>query len=134
MRNLRLISTTAAILLLGAGVVSAQGTKSDGMLGAPAAQQNAPTEKVSPSVKSDRSKAPEKAGTATESDRQQITDKGGAATKASSDGSADETSRHMARHRGADYASGHHRSLYNHYRGDRGCWGHRHSWTPWLGC
>ena len=43
MRNLRLISTTAAILLLGVGAVSAQIMKTDETLApAPAAQQNAP--------------------------------------------------------------------------------------------
>ena len=49
MRNLRLISTTAAILLLGASAVSAQTMKTDETpANAPAAQQNAPAEKVAP--------------------------------------------------------------------------------------
>ena len=65
MRNLRLISTTAAILLLGAGAVSAQNTiKTDETPGAPAAQQNAPPEKIAPAAKSDPIKAPEKTGQA----------------------------------------------------------------------
>jgi hypothetical protein len=147
MRTLRLISTTAAIVLLGAGVVSAQGMKTDETVGAPAVQQNAPAEKMAPAVKSDQSKAPDKTGqalpTTPGSDtKQQTTDKGapaGATTKVSSDaeGSADVKSKRTARHMGARYASGHHRSLYNSYRGDhgyRGCRGYRHSWMPWLGC
>src|ERR1700676_929315 len=146
MRALRLISTTAAILLLGAGAVSAQGMKTDQTPGAPAAQQNAPAEIMAPAVKSDQSKAPEKTGqvapTAPISDnKQQNTDKGapaGAAAKDSSDvvGSADVKSKRTARHVGARYA-GYHGPLYNSYRGDRGyrgCRGRGHSWTPWLWC
>jgi len=53
MKNLRLLSTTAAVLLLGAGAVSAQGMKNDEAPGrAPAAQQNAPAEKMAPALKS----------------------------------------------------------------------------------
>jgi uncharacterized protein involved in copper resistance len=146
MRTL-LISTTAAILLLGAGAVSAQGTKTDQTSGVPAAQQSAPAEKMAPAVKSDQSKMPEQTRqampTAHESDNKlKTTDKGaaaGAATKVSSDaaGSTDVESKQAARHMGARYASGHHRSLYNSYRGDRGdngCRHHRHGWMPWLGC
>ena len=63
MRNLRLISTTAAILLLGVGAVSAQTMKSDETPAAsPAAQQNAPAEKMAPALKSDQPKAPETTG------------------------------------------------------------------------
>jgi len=60
MRNLRLLSTTAAILLLSVGVVSAQGVKTDE---APAAQQKAPAEKMAPALKSDQ-RAPETTGQA----------------------------------------------------------------------
>jgi hypothetical protein len=147
MRTLRLISTTTAILMLGAGVVSAQSIKTDETVGAPAAQQSAPA-KMAPVVKSDQSKTSEKIGQAAptapvSANKQQTMDKGapaGAATKVSSDakGRTDVKSKHAARHIGARYASGHHRSLYNSYRGDRGyrgCRGHyRHSWMPWLGC
>ena len=63
MRNLRLISTTAAILLLGASAVSAQTMKTDeAPASAPAAQQNAPAEKVAPALKSDQPKAAETTG------------------------------------------------------------------------
>ncbi len=146
MRTL-LISTTAAILLLGAGAVSAQGVKTDETPGAPAAQQNAPAEKMAPAVKSDQGKAPEKAGqaapTVPESDnKQQATDQGapaGAAAKGSSeaDGSTVVKSKRAERHGGPRYASRHHGPLYNSYRGDYGyrhCRDHRHSWMPWLGC
>jgi hypothetical protein len=136
MRTLRLISTTAAILLLGAGAVSAQDMKTDKTPGAPAAQQNAPAEKMAPAMKSDQSKASES------DNKPQTTDKGapaGVAAKGSSDaaGSADVKSKRTARHVGARYAGGHHGPLYNSYRGDlgyRGCRGHRHSWMPWLWC
>jgi hypothetical protein len=147
MRTL-LISTTAAILLLGAGAVSAQGIKTDETPGAPAAQQNAPAEKMAPAVKSDQSKAPEKTGQATpimpdSANKQQTTDKGapaGATAKGSSEanGSAVAKSKRAERHGGARYASRHHGPLYNSYRGDHGyrdCHRHhRHSWMPWLGC
>ena len=146
MRTLRLISTTAAILLLGAGAVSAQGMKTnDTQPSAPAVQQNAPAEKMAPAGKSDQIKAPQKIGQAApkalQSDnKQQTTDKSmpaGAAAKGSSDanGSADVKSKRTARHVGARYAVRHHGPLYNSYRGDRGYYGcRRHSWTPWLWC
>ncbi len=144
MRTL-LISTTAAILLLGASAVSAQGIKTDETPGAPAAQQNAPAENMAPAVKSDQIKTPEKTGQAAPTvpdNKQQRTDKGApasAAAKGSSeaDGSAVVKSKRAERHGGARYASRHHGPLYNSYRGDRGyygCRGHRHSWMPWLGC
>jgi type IV secretory pathway VirB10-like protein len=87
MRNLRLISTTVAILLLGAGTVSAQSIKTDETPArAPAAQQIVPAEKMAPALKSDQRKAPETTGqampTAPEADKNAP---GGAATKSSSD-------------------------------------------------
>ena len=98
MKNLRLLSTTAVILLLGAGAVSAQGMKNDEAPGrAPAAQQNAPAEKVAPALKSGQRKAPETTGQAAEpeSDKRQLKtqkmDKGAPAApaaKGSSDGNA----------------------------------------------
>jgi hypothetical protein len=146
MRALRLISTTAAILLLGAGAVSAQVMKTN-ETSVPAAQQNAPAEKMAPAGKSDQIKAPEKIGQAApkapeSGNKQQTTDKGalaGAAAKSSSDanGSTDVRSNRTARHVRARYAGGHHGPFYNSYRGDRdyrGCRGHSHSWTPWLWC
>jgi len=70
MRNLRLISTTAAILLLGASAVSAQSMKSDETpASAPAAQQNAPAEKMAPALKSEQRKAPETTG---QSDKKEL--------------------------------------------------------------
>jgi hypothetical protein len=77
MRNLRLISTTAAILLLGAGVVSAQTVKTDeAPAPAPTAQQNAPAETVAPALKSSQIKTPETTGqaapTAPEADKKQL--------------------------------------------------------------
>jgi len=148
MRALRLISTAAAILLLGAGAVSAQGMKNDATpaaAAAPAAQQNAPPEKVAPPTKSDPIKAPEKSGQATpvaptSDNKQQMTDKGapaGIAAKDSSDanGGANLKSKRAERHVGRRYAGYHHGPLYDSYRGDRwyhGC--HRHSLMPWLWC
>jgi hypothetical protein len=86
MRNLRLLSTTAAVLLLGAGSVWAQDMKTNEKPGAPAAQQKAPVEKMAPALKSDQRKSSEKSGQATtpapESDRNEMKsqkmDKGGA--------------------------------------------------------
>ena len=145
MRNLRLISTAAAVLLLSAGAVSAQGMKTDETPAAPAAQQNAPPEKIAPAAKTDPIKAPEKSGQAapaapTSDTNQQTTDKGapaGAAAKNSADatGNADVTSKRADRHVGRRYAGYHHGPLYNSYRGDgwyHGC--HRHSLMPWLWC
>ena len=145
MRTLLLISTTAAILLLGAGAVSAQGMKTNETPSVPALQQNAPAEKMAPAGKSDQIKAPEKIGQAApkapeSGNKQQTTDKGmpeGAAAKGSSDatGSADVKSKRTARHVEARYAGRHHGPLFNSYRGDRGYYGcRRHSWTPWLWC
>jgi hypothetical protein len=142
MRTL-LISTTAAILLLSAGVVSAQSIKTDQTPGAPAAQQNAPVEKMAPAVKSDQIKTPQKTGQAAPTvpdNKQQTTDKGAPASTAAkgsseANGSVVAKSKRTERHGGARYASGHHGPLYNSYRGDHGyrdC--HRHSWMPWLGC
>ena len=137
MRTLRLISATTAILLLGAGAVSAQNIKTDETPSAPAAQQNAPPEKMAPAGKLDQIKAPEKI----QSDgNQQTTDKGvpaGDAAKVSSDTdrSTDMKSKRTARHVGARYAGGHHGPLYDSYRGNwgyRGC--HRHTLMFWLWC
>ena len=75
MKNLRLLSTTAAVLLVGAGAVSAQGMKNDeAPARAPAAQQNAPAEKVAPALNSGQRKAPETTGQAAEpeSDKTQL--------------------------------------------------------------
>jgi hypothetical protein len=75
MKSLRLLSTTAAVLLLGAGAVSAQGMKNDEAPGrTPSAQQNAPAEKVAPALKSGERKAPETTGQAAEpeSDKKQL--------------------------------------------------------------
>jgi hypothetical protein len=141
MRTLRLISTTAAILLLGAGAVSAQGMKTNETPSVPALQQNAPAEKMAPAGKSDQVKAPEKIGQAAPK-AQQTTDKGAPAStmaKDSSDanGSADMKSKRTARHVRARYAGAHYGPFYNSYRGDRyyrGCRGHGYGWTPWLWC
>ena len=56
MRNLQLLSTTAAMLLLGAGVAWAQDAKTNEKAGAPVTQQNAPAEKIAPASKSDQHK------------------------------------------------------------------------------
>jgi hypothetical protein len=147
MKTLRLISTAAAILLLGAGAVSAQGMKTNETPGVPAAQQNAPAEIMAPALKSDKSKTPEKTGQAaptapTSDNKQQTTDKGvrgGAVAKDTSGANAsnDVKSKRTSRHVGARYADHHHGPLYSSYRDDRGyrgCRGHGHSWTPWLWC
>ena len=65
MRKAKLLSTVAVALLLSAGVASAQGMSKDTPERAPAAQQNAPAEKVAPSVKGGEQKAPQTTGQAT---------------------------------------------------------------------
>ena len=145
MRTIRLISTTAAILMLGAGAVSAQGAQNDVTPAAPAAQQNAPPEKIAPAAKSDPIKTPEKTGqtvpTAPQSaNNQQPTEKAapaGDAANVSSDAnrSTDVKSKRTERHVGGRYAGYHHGPLYNSYRGEgwyHGC--HRHSLMPWRWC
>jgi hypothetical protein len=147
MKTLRLISTAAAILLLGAGAVSAQGMKTNETPGVPAAQQNAPAEIMAPAVKSDKSKTPEKTGQAaptapTSDNKQQTTDKGVrgrpvAKDSSGANGGNDVKPKRTSRHVGARYADHRHGPLYSSYRGDRGygsCRGHGHSWTPWLWC
>lgn len=58
MRKTQLLSTVAAALLLTVGAASAQGLKGDEQPGrAPAAQQNAPAEKVSPPMHHGQSKS-----------------------------------------------------------------------------
>jgi len=65
MKTARLLSTVAATLLLTAGAASAQQLKKDeAPARAPAAQQNAPAEKVAPGMKSGQIKAPETTGQA----------------------------------------------------------------------
>ena len=99
MKNARLLSTVAATLLLAVGAASAQDVKKDeAPARAPAAQQNAPAEKVAPAMKpgaqnAQGKKAPETTGQAPEGDRPKASDKGamdnkrdkGAAAKDSSD-------------------------------------------------
>jgi Spy/CpxP family protein refolding chaperone len=81
MKILRLLSTTAAVLLLGAAAVSAQGVKTDeSPARAPAAQQSAPAEKMAPEMKpreqkADTKKAPETVGQASDSEKSQTLDK-----------------------------------------------------------
>ncbi len=65
MKKAKLLSTVAAVLLLGAGAASAQGMSKEAPQQAPAAQQNAPAEKVAPSVKPGEHKAPQTTGQAT---------------------------------------------------------------------
>ena len=63
MRVTRLLSTTAAIILIGGGIAAAQGTKTDEAPGrAPAAQKSAPAEKVAPPMAQHPAKAPETTG------------------------------------------------------------------------
>jgi hypothetical protein len=152
MRQLRLLSTTAAILLLGVCAVSAQGMKTNDTTGAPpAAQQNAPPEKMAPALKSDQSKASDQIGQsapiAPKSDKQVTTDKGastGAVAKGSSDANSgvDAKSARTARnghrrHFAGRYEGRRNGPLYDSYgshRGYRGCRDHGNNWTLGLWC
>jgi hypothetical protein len=64
-KKAKLLSTVAAALLLSAGAASAQGMNKEAPQQAPAAQQNAPAEKVAPSIKGGEHKAPQTTGQAT---------------------------------------------------------------------
>jgi hypothetical protein len=117
MRNLRLISTTAAILLLGAGAVLAQGMKSDETpAAAPAAQQNAPAGAVAPALKSGQRKVPETTGqaaptTASEADKNQLKSQtmdkppAAAAPKSSSDANGNANAKNTAAENGVGATS-----------------------------
>ena len=128
MRQLRLLSTTAAIVLLGVSAVSAQGIKANETTGtSPTAQQNAP-----PALKSDKQSTTNN-GTST-----------GAVAKDSSDAnsSSDVKPARTAhsgyrRHFAWRYESSRNGPLYDSYegrRGYRGCRDHNHSPLPWLWC
>ena len=157
MRNLRLISTVSAILLLGVSAVSAQIVKTDETPAkAPVAQQNAPVEKVAPAVNSEQSKTRETTGqaapTTSASDKKELKTEtmkkdvpAAAAGKASSDADSKVTvkrkNRAADRNRGTSARasadenevgrSNHvrHRHYRHHYSH---CWtgffGHRHCW------
>ena len=64
MTKLRLLSSAAAALLLGASAASAQSIKAQAPERAPAAQQQAPAEKMAPPMKAGEPKAPETTGQA----------------------------------------------------------------------
>jgi hypothetical protein len=82
MKKARLLSTVAATLLLAVSTASAQDVKKDeAPARAPAAQQNAPAEKVAPTMKpgaqnTQEKKVPETTGQAPEGDRTKAFDKG----------------------------------------------------------
>jgi len=66
MRTTILLSTTTAVVLIAGGIAFAQGTKADEHPGrAPAAQQNAPAEKMAPPLTQRTHKAPETTGQGT---------------------------------------------------------------------
>jgi uncharacterized protein DUF1236 len=103
MRKLRPLAIVAAVVLIGTAAASAQNIKNDEAPGrAPAAQQNAPAEKIAPSIKRGeqkagaKQKAPETTGQApkaSDADKTRATEKGdtdksmekGRAPKGSSD-------------------------------------------------
>ena len=64
MRKTKLLSTAAMALLLGGAAASAQGMGKEPPERAPAAQQNAPAEKVAPSIKAGEQKSPQTTGQA----------------------------------------------------------------------
>jgi Protein of unknown function (DUF1236) len=65
MNKSRLLATVTASLLLGVGAVSAQSMKDQAPERAPSAQQQAPAEKVAPSMKAGERKTPETNGQST---------------------------------------------------------------------
>ena len=148
MRNLRLISTTAAVLLLSAGAVSAQNMKTDETpANAPAAQQNAPAETVAPVLKSAPETTGQAAPTALQPDKRELKNQtmdnapAGAAAKGSSDanGSANVKNKYRAAEgkRGTNAQAsadegavgGPNRVSHRHYRH----YHYRHCWTNIFG-
>ncbi|HKA76875.1 MAG TPA: DUF1236 domain-containing protein [Pseudolabrys sp.] len=97
MRKAKLLSSVAVALLLSAGVASAQGMSKDTPERAPAAQQNAPAEKVAPSIKSEQKapkseqKAPQTTGQATPDKSDKALQKSGQAAPDAKSGKARET-------------------------------------------
>jgi hypothetical protein len=89
-RKAKLLSSVAVALLLSAGVASAQGMSKDTPERAPAAQQNAPAEKVAPAVKSEQ-KAPQTTGQATPDKSDKALQKSGQAAPDAKSGKAKET-------------------------------------------
>jgi Protein of unknown function (DUF1236) len=65
MKTSRLLATVTASLLLGAGAASAQSMNAQAPERAPSAQQQAPAEKVAPSMKAGERKGPETTGQST---------------------------------------------------------------------
>ena len=134
MRTLRLISTTAAILLLGVCAVSAQGMKANEttIAAPPAAQQNAPPEKMAPAVKSDKLLTTDKSASTG------AVAKGSAAANSSADTKTARTAHNgHRRHLAGRYEGGRNGPLYDSYRNDRGyrgCRDHGHRWTLGLWC
>ena len=98
MKNARLLSTVAATLLLAVGAASAQDVKKDeAPARAPAAQQNAPAEKVTPAMKpgaqnAQGKRAPETNGQAPEGDKTKASDKGAMDNKKDKGAAAKDTS------------------------------------------
>ena len=90
MRTTILLSTTTAIVLIAGGIAFAQGTKTDEHPGrAPAAQQNAPAEKMAPPLTQRTHKAPETTGQGTispERSEQNVVPHAGQATPAEEHG------------------------------------------------
>jgi hypothetical protein len=66
MKKSRLLATVTASLLLGVGAASAQSMNAQAPERAPSAQQQAPAEKVAPSLKSGERKGPETTGQSTQ--------------------------------------------------------------------
>lgn len=118
MRTIRLISTTAAFMLLGASALSAQGMKNDVTSGVPAAQQNAPPEIMAPAAKSDQIKTSKIIGQDVIGGKGK-SDPALAAAKVSpvGTGNADVRSKRTERNIRGRYAASHHGPLYNSYRG-----------------
>jgi len=101
MNKARLLSTVAATLLLTVGAASAQTMKNDDSPArAPAAQENAPAEKIAPTMKPGERKAGEKktpetigqaAPKASDADKKGAMDKGAMDKRTDKDGKADAT-------------------------------------------
>jgi opacity protein-like surface antigen len=103
----KLLSTVAAALLMSAGAAAAQGMSKDNPDRPPAAQQNAPAEKVAPSIKGSEHKTPQTTGQAAPDTKAgKASETTGQAPKPDADDKAQTQNRSMDRDKSGVAASG----------------------------
>ena len=111
MRKAKLLSTVAVAFLFSAGAASAQGMNKEAPQQAPAAQQNAPAEKVAPSMKPGEHKAPQTTGQATPDTKSAKPQTTGQATPDAKSAKPHETTGQSPKSDADDKASTQHRAM-----------------------